>query len=74
MEESIRERFRKKGYGVNSYARAKGLNQTILSLVLAEKLTGERNGGTGMVRKTISNLKRDGVWIGSLPWEGLQCG
>ena len=68
-ELSLRERFKRKGFGVVSYARAHNLSQPILSYVLDGKggVTGKRS--SGAVRKVYARLKADGVWVGPLPWE-----
>lgn len=69
INRNIRERFDSMGYGVNKYARVNGLEQSTLSRVLDGKLTGTRESVRGNTRKVIATLKRDGIWIGRLPWE-----
>ncbi len=73
-EMSIRERFNAKGFGVVKYARAHKLSQPILSYILSENkdVTGRQNNGRGVTRKAYTQLKSDGVYIGTLPWES--CG
>lgn len=67
-EEELRERFDKRGFGVNKYAKAYGLNSSTLSRVLSGELTGKNDAG-GTVRKVIAQLKKDHVYVGQLPWE-----
>ena len=71
-ELSLRDRFKMKGFGVVSYARAHKLSQPILSYVLSgsEMVSGKKRTKSGAVRKVYARLKADGVWIGRLPWEG----
>jgi gp16 family phage-associated protein len=66
---TLRERFDRKGFGVNKYAKANGLDHSTLSRVLSGKLSGTRGSMVGNTRKVIAVLKRDGVWVGKLPWE-----
>lgn len=68
---SLRERFDMRGYAVNKYARAHGLSQPILSNVLNGKkdTTGTHRSRKGATRRVYAQLKKDGVWIGALPWE-----
>ena len=68
-KETIRERFDRRGFGVNKYARANGLERTTLSKVLSGVLSGKHDSDKGNTRKVIATLKRDGVWVGRLPWE-----
>ena len=68
MRETLRERFDRRGFGVNKYAKAYGLHSSTLSRVLTEELTG-KNASGGAVRKVIAQLKKDEVYIGKLPWE-----
>jgi len=53
---------------VKKYATAYKLNHSTLSRVLSGELTGKNRAG-GAVRKIIAQLKKDGVYIGRLPWE-----
>lgn len=68
---TLRERFDAKGFGVVKYARAHGLSRVILSNVLSERedTAGTRRTQRGETRKVYAQLKKDGVWIGALPWE-----
>lgn len=70
MKETLRDRFDAKGFGVMKYARAHGLSHPILSKVLAGKeVTGTHKSRKGATRKVYVQLKKDGVWLGALPWE-----
>jgi len=64
----LRERFDSRGFGVTKYARVHKVKQPTLSRVLNGELTGKNKSG-GEVRKIISQLKKDKVWVGTLPWE-----
>ena len=68
---TLKERFDAKGFSVVKYARAYGLCQPTLSLILGgdEMTTGKRRSRKGNTRKAYMKLKEDGVWIGALPWE-----
>lgn len=66
---SMRERFNKKGFGVNKYAKAHNINHCTLSMILDGVLNGEKSPETGRVRRALQQLKNDGVYIGRLPWE-----
>ena len=66
--ECLRERFDKRGFGVQKYATAYKLSHSTLSRVLSGELNGKNKAG-GAVRKVIAQLKEDHVWIGILPWE-----
>jgi len=70
-EMHLRERFDAKGFGVVKYSKAHLLSQTRLSEVLAEKniATGRNRTRTGATRKVYAQLKKDGIWMGALPWE-----
>ena len=72
---TLRERFDCRGLGVSKYAKAYKLSQPILSNVLngKEEITGLRRTKKGTVRKIFSQLKKDGIYIGSLPWEEKAC-
>ena len=71
VTETMRERFDKKGFSPTAYAKAYGVSRDVLYRVLDGKLTGVKksheNGGN--TRKVIAQLKKDGIWIGRLPWE-----
>ncbi len=68
---SLRERFDRRGFAVNKYAKAYGLSQPVLSNVLNgdKETTGRRRTRAGTTKKVYAQLKSDGVWIGALPWE-----
>lgn len=66
---TLKERFKKRGFAVTSYARAYGVDHAILSKVLDEKLDGSKGHRGGATRKIMAQLKADGIWIGKLPWE-----
>jgi len=66
---SLRERFDAKGYGVCKYAKAHKLSQPRLSEVLDEKVKGTNRSRVGAVRKVYAQLKKDGIYVGALPWE-----
>ena len=70
-EMSLRERFDMRGFAVMKYARAHGLSHPILSNVLGEKEdnTGTHRSRKGATRRVYAQLKKDGIWLGSLPWE-----
>ena len=68
---TLRARFDAKGFSGVKYARAHGLCQPTLSLILSgdEQTTGKNRTRQGNTRKAYRQLKEDGVWIGALPWE-----
>ena len=68
---TLRERFDAKGFGVVKYARAHKLSQPILSNILNEKgeTTGTNRSRRGKTKLIYRQLKKDGIWIGALPWE-----
>ncbi len=70
-EMSLRECFDAQGFGVVKYAKAHGLGETRLSEVLGEKdwATGTNRSRVGATRKVYAQLKKDGIYIGALPWE-----
>lgn len=61
--ESLRDRFDKRGFAVNKYARAYGVNPAILTQVLDGNLNGKQNIDSS-VRKIIAQLRNDGVFVG----------
>ncbi|WP_320034829.1 hypothetical protein [Halarcobacter sp.] len=65
----IFNRFQKRGFAVTAYAKAYGVGHAIVSQVLDGAFIGSKNNKSGPTRKIIAQLKVDGVWIGSLPWE-----
>lgn len=67
----MKKRFDKRGFGVNAYAKAYGVDPSILSKVLQEKFDGSKGHRGGAVRRIIAQLKKDGVWRGRLPWEAV---
>jgi len=69
---TLKARFDAKGFSVVKYARAHGLCQPTLSLILGgdAQTTGKKKTAKGNTRKVYMRLKEDGVWIGALPWEG----
>lgn len=71
---TLKERFDAKGFSVVKYARAHGLCQPTLSLILGcdAQTTGKRKSAKGNTRRVFAQLKKDGVWIGALPWEGAE--
>ncbi len=68
---TLREKFDSKGFGVTKYARAHKLSQPILSNILNGKgeTTGTNKSRLGKTRLIYRQLKKDGIWIGALPWE-----
>lgn len=70
-EMTLRERFDARCLAVNKYARAHKLSQPILSRVLSgdEEIKGTNRSRSGTTRKVFAQLKKDGIWIGPLPWE-----
>ena len=66
---TLKERFDSRGFGVNSYAKAYGVGHSILSQVLSGVYSGKNSTENGKTRRIISQLKKDKVWIGPLPWE-----
>lgn len=65
----MRKRFDNRGFGINAYARAYGVDSSILGKVLNGALDGTKNHRGGSTRRIIAQLKSDKVWIGPLPWE-----
>jgi hypothetical protein len=70
-EMSLRERFDSRGFAPLSYARAYGVNKSVLYDVFAGRATGKKDSSkkSGEVQRIIAQLKKDKVWIGPLPWE-----
>lgn len=66
---TIKERFDARGFGVTAYARAYGVGHAIVSCVLSGTYNGKQESSDGKTRRIIAQLKKDGVWIGPLPWE-----
>ena len=66
---TLKERFDSRGFGVNSYSKAYGVNHSILSQVLDGVYSGRNINENGITRRIIMQLKKDKVWIGRLPWE-----
>ena len=66
---TLKERFDSRGFGVNSYSKAYGVNHSILSQVLDGVYSGRNINENGSTRRIIAQLKKDKVWIGKLPWE-----
>ena len=66
---TLRERFDSRGFAVNKYAKAYGVNHSILSQVLDGVYSGRNINENGSTRRIIAQLKKDRVWIGKLPWE-----
>lgn len=69
--ETMRMRFNKKGFSPTAYARAYGVSRDVLYKVLDGTLKGVKKSHEhgGNTRKVIAQLKKDGIWIGKLPWE-----
>lgn len=65
------KRFDDSGRSYMKYARAKGFAETSLKRVFEGKSTGKRAKENGDTRKVFCHLKKDGIWIGMLPWEKL---
>lgn len=69
---NMRERFEKRGFSVTKYARALGVQHSIVTRVLDGKMDGSRyykSDRSKNTRRVIAQLKKDGIWIGPLPWE-----
>jgi hypothetical protein len=66
---NLRDRFNKKGFSPTAYSRAKNIHIDTLLKILRGALTGEKETKKGVTRRVIALLKKDGVWIGKLPWE-----
>jgi len=62
-------KFQKRGFAVTAYAKAYGVGHAIVSQVLDGSFNGTKNHKNGATRKIIQQLKKDGIWIGKLPWE-----
>jgi hypothetical protein len=67
----LRDRFDKRGFSPQSYSKAYKVDRRTLYDVFSGKATGIKNSDkkTGDVRNILVQLKKDGVWIGRLPWE-----
>ena len=68
---SLKDRFDSRGFSVSKYAKAYGLDRVILSYVLngSKEIKGTNRTKSGSTRKVFAQLKKDGIWIGPLPWE-----
>ena len=72
---TLRERFDAKCLAVSKYARVNKLSQPMLSDILngKSKTTAKRRTKKGSARKIYAQLKKDGIYIGTLPWEVVAC-
>lgn len=70
--ELLKQRLTNSGRVAAVYAKAKGLQETALRRVLSGETNGKRARREGQTRKVISHLKKDGIWIGKLPWDKPQ--
>jgi|GEM_PF-3274377 len=70
-EMTLRERFDARGFSPMAYAKAYGVDRSTLYDVFKGISTGTKisNKKSGDVRKIISQLKKDEIWIGPLPWK-----
>ena len=68
---SLRERFDKRGFSPAAYAKAHGVERAVMYDIFNGASTGRNNISkkSGSVRRIIAQLKKDGVWVGPLPWE-----
>ncbi len=75
---TLKERFDSRGFSPMAYAKAysksknkNDVNTTRITLnrVLSGAIAGVKQSESGVTRKLIAQLKKDGVWIGPLPWE-----
>lgn len=75
---TLKERFDSRGFSPMAYAKAYSnskekneVEKTRISLtrILSGNGTGTKQSENGVTRKLIAQLKKDGVWIGPLPWE-----
>ncbi len=81
---TLRERLEARGFSPMAYAKAYAGSsdkkeiekaRVILTNILKGSATGtkkshnDEQGTNGITRKLIAQLKKDGVWIGKLPWE-----
>ncbi len=67
---SLRDRFDKKGFSPTAYARAHGVSRDTLYAIFSGALTGTKKSTRGeSTKRVIAQLKKDGIWIGKLPWE-----
>lgn len=67
-ETVLRERFRVKGFGVKSYAKAYQFDHAVLSRVL-DGISKAKNKNATLQRKIILQLQADGIWTDALPWK-----
>lgn len=68
----LRYRFSKmKTFSDKDYIEKHGLDKTTFSKVMNRRVTGAKvKDPLGKAGKIITQLKKDGVWFGKLPWEG----
>jgi len=75
---TLKERFDSRGFSPMAYAKAYGKSKNkndvdttriTLNRILSGNGTGTKQSENGVTRKLIAQLKKDGVWIGPLPWE-----
>lgn len=64
----LRDRFSRSKYSVVQYSRILGVNHSVVSCVLDGVYSGKHN-KKGATRRVMLELKKDGIWIGPLPWE-----
>jgi hypothetical protein len=70
MSKSVmRESFDNRGFGLTAYARAYGVDHSMLSRVLNGEYDGSKGHRGGSSRRIVAQLKKDKVWVGPLPWE-----
>ncbi|MDC7250556.1 MAG: hypothetical protein PQJ49_11630 [Sphaerochaetaceae bacterium] len=74
----IKTRFDNKGFSPMAYAKAyareknkREIEKTRVTInkILSGAATGTYKQEDGLTRRIIAQLKKDGVWIGPLPWE-----
>ena len=67
---TLRERFDKRGFSPMAYSKAYGVSRQVLYDVFSGDAKGTKSSvkKSGDVKRIIAQLKKDGIWIGKLPW------
>jgi len=68
----LKKRFEGRWINAKKYARGNNLQETALARVLNGVTNGKNSTKEGQTRKVFCCLKRDGIYIGPLPWEMKQ--
>lgn len=68
----LKKRFDDSGRSIKKYSVAYNLQETAVARVLSGVTNGKNSRKEGQTRRVFCHLKRDGIYIGPLPWEMKQ--